>query len=203
MSRQKLKVTHHIDFVGSSMAAPALPFATHAFWCCASTAFGVGVNRAVDALGPKRWQRDVRGTAWVSWRIGSIHQALFFPPLCVAAVLWWWRETVEGGGTPSLTLWFHSAFAENGTAHAAYHWLFFGYLRAVGVLRAKIERIYNLIAQDEGHVRKNGRPALPSSRGVPRADDHVHGRVAEPMLRRLRTSLLLLDLCSDYLGNRS
>ena len=98
----------------------------HLFWCICSTAFGVSLNKAIVAWAPRSWMRDVWGTPWYSWRIGSLHQALVFPPLCVAATLAWTRTAAEATATAYL----HSELSEHegSPCHLAFHYMFWGYL---------------------------------------------------------------------------
>ena len=100
-----------------------MALAAHALWCGLSTMLGLLVNWAVG-FGPAHWRRDVWGTPWISWRIGSLHQLVIFPPCCALAVWQWWRDQE----TPTLAGWLHSGWAENGLFHAAHHYVFFGYL---------------------------------------------------------------------------
>lgn len=97
----------------------------HVLCCAASTALGHGLNRCCETLGPRRWMRDVMGTPWYSWRIGSLHQAFVFPPLLLLSLRAWFA-THDG----ALSDWLHSSWASNAgsPAHAAFHYAFFGYL---------------------------------------------------------------------------
>ena len=65
---------------------------THVAWCAASTAVGALVNHGCEAFGPASWKRDIMGTPWFSWRIGSLHQALVFLPCLFLSMRAWFAS---------------------------------------------------------------------------------------------------------------